>query len=65
MKKVFAAVAVVLGVTASPVRAQRPSDPALLVPQQAPVLDYVAVPDALVLPADVPKGAYASVAFDA
>jgi len=48
-----------------PVFAQRPSDPALLVPQQAPVLDYAAVADAIVLPSDVPKGAYAAVAFDA
>ena len=45
--------------------AQRPSDPALLVPQAAPALNYVAVDNGLVVPADVPKGAYAAVAFDA
>src|SRR5215468_6927440 len=59
---VVAVITVVAGISAL---AQRPSDPALLVPEQAPALDYVAVADALVLPADVPKGAYAAVAFDA
>jgi sugar lactone lactonase YvrE len=48
-----------------PVVAQRPSDPALLVPQQAPPLDYVAVADPLTLPAGMTMGAAASVAFDA
>jgi DNA-binding beta-propeller fold protein YncE len=44
--------------------AQRPSDPALLVPQDAPALDYVAVSDPLSLPAGTTMGAAASVAFD-
>jgi sugar lactone lactonase YvrE len=44
--------------------AQRPSDPALLVPQNAPVLDYVAAPVPVTLPAGVTMGASASVAFD-
>jgi sugar lactone lactonase YvrE len=48
----------------TPALAQRPSDPALLVPQNAPVLDYVAVPAAVTLPAGVTMGASASVAFD-
>ena len=43
---------------------QRPSDPALLIPQNAPELDYVAVPDPLTLPAGITMGASASVAFD-
>jgi sugar lactone lactonase YvrE len=43
---------------------QRPSDPALLVPQSAPELDYVAVPDALTLPAGATMGPIASVTFD-
>ena len=64
MKKSFAALLVALCLTSAPARAQRPSDPALLVPQQAPVLDYVPVADALVIPAGVPTGAFASVAFD-
>lgn len=64
MTKTLATLAV-LCLTGAPAFAQRPSDPALLVPQQAPALDYVAVADALVLPADVPKGAYAAVGFDA
>jgi sugar lactone lactonase YvrE len=45
--------------------AQRPSDPALLIPQVAPELDYVAVPTAVTLPAGVTMGATAAVAFDA
>ena len=44
--------------------AQRPSDPALLVPQTAPPLDYVAVANPLPVPADIKMGAAASVAFD-
>jgi sugar lactone lactonase YvrE len=44
--------------------AQRPSDPALLVPENAPVLDFAAVANPLPVPtADI--GAPASVAFDA
>jgi sugar lactone lactonase YvrE len=45
--------------------AQRPSDPALLVPEDAPQLDYVAVPNPVTLPAGVTMGAAAAVAFDA
>jgi sugar lactone lactonase YvrE len=52
-------------VAAASVFAQRPSDPALLVPENAPVLDYVAVPDPLPIPAGMTMGAPASVAFDA
>src|SRR5262245_14834672 len=44
---------------------QRPSDPALLIPQQAPPLDYVPVADPLSLPAGTTMGASAAVAFDA
>jgi sugar lactone lactonase YvrE len=47
------------------VLAQRPSDPALLVPETAPDLDYVVAPTAVTLPAGVTMGAAASVAFDA
>ena len=44
---------------------QRPSDPALLIPQSAPELDYVSVPDPLTFPAGTTfNGAAASVAFD-
>jgi streptogramin lyase len=45
--------------------AQRPSDPALLVPQDAPAMDYAAVPSAVTLPDGVTMGAAAAVAFDA
>ena len=65
MKKSFAAAIGFSCVVWATVLAQRPSDPALLVPQAAPALNYVAVDNGLVIPADVPKGAYAAVAFDA
>ncbi len=45
-----------------PLYAQRPSDPALMVPQVAPEMDYKAVPSPLALPADA--GAPAATAFD-
>src|SRR5579862_4446589 len=45
--------------------AQRPSNPALLIPQEAPVLDYVAVADPIPVPDGVNMGASSSVAFDA
>jgi len=48
---------------ASPLLAQRPSDPALLVPQQAPELDMKPVADAFSVPAGVTMGAPASVTF--
>src|SRR5262245_5663789 len=44
--------------------AQRPTDPALLQPQAAPPLDYVAVANPIVLPAGVTTGPTASAAFD-
>jgi sugar lactone lactonase YvrE len=44
--------------------AQRPTDPALMVPQAAPELDYMAVPNTLILPEGATMGAPASVAFD-
>jgi DNA-binding beta-propeller fold protein YncE len=63
MRKAVVAALVLL--TAAPAVAQRPSDPALLVPQAAPELDYVAVPDPLPIPAGTTMGAPAAVAFDA
>jgi sugar lactone lactonase YvrE len=50
-----------LGVSAF---AQRPSDPALLVPETAAELDYVVVPQAVTVPAELKMGAAAAVAFD-
>lgn len=44
--------------------AQRPTNPALLIPQTAPELDYKAIADELTLPAGVTMGAPAAVAFD-
>ena len=63
MKRLIVLCAFVLS-AASPL-AQRPSDPALLVPEEAPALDYVAVPDAVTLPAGQTMGPTAAVAFDA
>jgi sugar lactone lactonase YvrE len=62
MKQLLTLLAV-LALGASAV-AQRPSDPALLVPEEAPPLDYVAVPNAVTLPAGTTMGATAAVAFD-
>jgi sugar lactone lactonase YvrE len=45
--------------------AQRPTNPALLIPQEAPALDYIAVADPLPVPAGINMGASSSVAFDA
>jgi DNA-binding beta-propeller fold protein YncE len=61
----IATLVVVVGLCVAPVMAQRPSDPALLVPQQAPELDMTAVLDPLPIPAGMTMGAPAAVAFDA
>lgn len=62
LNKTAASLALLL--TAATAYAQRPSDPALLVPIQAPELDYVAVAAPVTLPAGMTMGASASVAFD-
>ena len=57
--------ALILLLAAVPGIAQRPSDPALLVPQAAPELDYVSMPEPLSFPAGTGlAGAPAAVAFD-
>ncbi len=56
--------AILLACSAS-IFAQRPSNPALLVPQEAPLLDYVAVPNPLPVPDAAAMGASSDVAFDA
>lgn len=53
-----------LGLAAMIAAAQPPRDPALLIPEQAPLLDYVPVPDALVVPDGIEMGASTDVAFD-
>ena len=63
MKRVLALFAFFL-LGAAPM-AQRPSDPALLIPEAAPELDYVAVANAVTLPAGTTMGPTAAVAFDA
>jgi sugar lactone lactonase YvrE len=59
-----AAVAIVVVLLGTSLVAQRPSDPALLVPESAPELDYVVAPAAVTLPAGTTMGATANVAFD-
>src|ERR1700723_2509418 len=44
--------------------AQKPSNPALLIPEDAPALDYVAVANPLTFPEGVTMGASSDVAFD-
>jgi sugar lactone lactonase YvrE len=61
MKKTVAVVLFLFGTT---LLAQRPSDPALLIPERAPEFDYAVAPSAVTLPAGVTMGAAASVAFD-
>jgi streptogramin lyase len=55
--------AILLAFSAS-IFAQRPSNPALLVPQEAPLLDYVAVENPLPVPDAAAMGASSDVAFD-
>ena len=45
----------------STLAAQRPSDPALLVPETAPPLDYVPVANPVTLPAGTTMGATATI----
>ena len=63
MKVVTFGVAFATLVTAT-AYAQRPTDPALLAPQDAPPMNYVVAPSAYTLPAGVTMNATASVAFD-
>lgn len=54
----------ILAIAAGAALAQPPRDPALLIPQEAPLLDYVPVPDPLTVPEGVEMGASTDVAFD-
>lgn len=63
MSRSLIGLAVVLLATSTAL-AQRPSDPALLVPETAPALDYVLAARAVTLPEGVTMGAPASAAFD-
>jgi sugar lactone lactonase YvrE len=65
MKRIAATAFAVVLLIGTSALAQRPSDPALLVPQEAPELPYVAVPEPVTLPAGTTMGASAAVAFDA
>ena len=55
----------VLLLLGSTLAAQRPSDPALLIPETAPPLDYAPVANPITLPEGTKMGATAAVAFDA
>ena len=55
----------VLLLLGSTLAAQRPSDPALLIPETAPPLDYAPVANPVTLPEGTKMGATAAVAFDA
>lgn len=60
----LALVAASSGFVTNPSGAQPPRDPALLIPEQAPLLDYLPVPDPLTVPDGVEMGASTDVAFD-
>ena len=60
----IAAAFILFMIACSSAFAQRPSDPALLVPQATAELEYVAVGNPLTIPAGMVTGAPASVAFD-
>jgi sugar lactone lactonase YvrE len=60
----FAAI-VALVLLGGTLTAQRPSNPALLIPETAPPLDYVPVANPITLPEGMKMGATAAVAFDA
>ena len=60
-----AAALAVLILFGSTLAAQRPSDPALLIPETAPQLDYAPVANPVTLPEGTKMGATAAVAFDA
>jgi len=62
--KTSAAVVFLIASLSLPALAQRPRDPALLVPQEAPPLQYKAVEPAVSLPDGMQMGASAAVAFD-
>ena len=63
MRKTVIALAMVLAAPAA--FAQRPSDPALLIPETAPALEYVPAATAVTLPDGMKMGATAAVQFDA
>ena len=58
------AFAAVLVFVAGAAHAQPPRDPALLIPQEAPLLDYVPVPNPLSVPEGIEMGASTDVDFD-
>ena len=62
--KVARYVIVFAALATATISAQRPTDPALLAPQEAPPLDYVVAPSAVTLPQGVTMNATAAAAFD-
>jgi sugar lactone lactonase YvrE len=63
MKKI--AIGVAFSLLATSALAQRPSDPALLIPETAPGLEYVPAANPVTLPDGMKMGATAAVQFDA
>ena len=63
--KTASAAALAIFLVGTSALAQRPSDPALIVPQVAPELSFVAVPHPISVPDGTTMGASASVTFDA
>ena len=59
-----AAVCLSILLAAAPALSQRPADPALLLPQEAPGLDYVAIREPLRVPAGTTLGRSSAVAID-
>lgn len=65
MRMIGVALVIVVALVTVPAIAQRPSDPALLIPQTAPELDYVSVPEPFSFPAGTAfNGAAAALTFD-
>lgn len=62
--KTIASSACLVVLASSAAVAQPPRDPALLVPEQAPLLNYTPVPDPLTVPEGLEMGASSDVAFD-
>jgi DNA-binding beta-propeller fold protein YncE len=59
-----AALLFAFGLACGSVFAQRPSDPALMIPEKAPAMDYMAVPESLHVPDGVVLDAPANVGFN-
>src|SRR6266851_6547611 len=64
LSRIASTVSLIFMIACGSALAQRPSDPALLVPQAAAELDYIVVANPLTIPAGMVTGAPSSLAFD-